>query len=133
MISELTAEPRELDAIVLAGEHPDEVVYARHDAQEPEDPRRWWPLTGAQAEPVTWGEVVHVQVAGPDGAGWRARPVVRLYRQADVDTAVRAAQVVPLGTHLMEPGGYCRTCGIVHAHTEWARIHDQLMGEVDRG
>lgn len=43
----------------------------------------------------------------------------------EVEAAVAAAQVTPVGTHLMEPGGWCRTCGGAHSHTEWARLHDQ--------
>lgn len=59
--------------------------------------------------------------------------VEELVPRSEVDAAVKAAQVVPLGEHLMEPSGYCRTCGIVHAHTEWARIHDRLTEEERRG
>lgn len=133
-------EPRDEGAMVLAGGPPDmlvgyppvAVVYVRHDAAEDADPRRWWPLVGDDAYPVTWGEVAHVQVAGPDGTRWEPQTVTRVYTQADVDAAVEAArrdaQVVPVGEHLMEPGGHCRTCGHRHSNTEWARIHDAEAG-----
>lgn len=42
---------------------------------------------------------------------------------------LKAAQVVPLGEHLKEPGGWCRTHSIQHSEPEWARIHDQLTEE----
>lgn len=55
-----------------------------------------------------------------------------LYTQAELDAAVeqarREASVVPVGEHLMEPGGHCRTCGHGHSNTEWARIHDAEAG-----
>lgn len=42
---------------------------------------------------------------------------------------LKAAQVIPLGDHLKEPGGWCRTHSIHHSEVEWARIHDQLQRE----
>lgn len=106
-------------AIVMVGRDGEERVYLRDDrGLEVGDDCQWWLVDGTQ--PVVGYRWSEVEAYGN---------VVRLFRPEEVAQAVAEAQLVPLGTHLKEPGGWCRSCSIQHSEPEWARIHDQLAEE----
>jgi hypothetical protein len=109
----------------------DDISYGWDWSNIPED-AHWWLVHEEFAPPFTWAELT----GDEDPArldyllvGLNRKAVTRLFTAADLDAAVRAARLTPVGEHLMEPSGYCRTCGIVHSNTEWARLHDQLAGD----
>lgn len=84
-----------------------------HDGMKP--PLSWAQLTGPQ--PV-------------DGWPGADRSVVqRVYTQAEVEARVAKARLTPVGEHLIEPGGYCRTHGVKHSPQEIARAEDRLAEE----
>jgi hypothetical protein len=125
MAVELMPEPP-APALVLIGSEDNETVYLRDDrGLKPDDLHRWFPLLGDdEGEARTWV--------------WLAeREPVELVRRPDADRLVadarREAGITPLGEHLKEPGGWCRTHSIQHSEVEWARIHDQLAEEDRRG
>lgn len=85
-----------------------------------------WLLYG-ESVPVTWDQLRR------DFGDEALANATRLYTQAELDQAVsagrREAGLTVIGDHLMEPGGYCRTCGVAHSPQELARIEDRLAGE----
>jgi hypothetical protein len=121
---DLIPEPPD-SALVLVGGEDNETVYLRDDrGLQPDDSHRWFPLLGDdEGEARTWD--------------WLAeREPVRLYRQAEVDRLVSQARrfglnqaVRPIGEHLVESQGYCRTCGSHHSPEEIARLEDRLAEE----
>lgn len=50
----------------------------------------------------------------------------RLYTQDELDQARAEAGIIPVGEHLIEPGGYCRSCTSHHSTVEIARLEDRL-------
>lgn len=124
--------PEPESGYVLAGEPATEQVYVRSDSDlSPGDVCRWYEVCGHDVAGLPWIDVVAPHMADPATGveTRRMRPVTQLYTQDQLDAAVAAAQVTPVGGHLKEPGGYCRTCGHAHSHTEWARLHDQATEE----
>lgn len=119
-------------AMVLLGEPPLQVVLVRDDVSA-NDSARWFPPLDQGHEPARWDDLISsdpdVDVPEVVPHGVDRSVVVRLYTQTDLDLAVAQATVTPVGEHLMEPSGWCRTCGVQHSHVEWARLHDRLEEE----
>lgn len=84
-----------------------------------EAPYRWFYGHDDVEPPLSWAQVT--------GA------IQRVYTQAELDTAVAQARaeagIIPVGEHLIEAGGYCRTCGVLHSTVEVARLEDRLVAE----
>lgn len=124
MASDLMPEPADTALVMIGGED-NESVYLRDDrGLQPDDRHRWYPLLGdAEGEVRTWE--------------WLAvREPVELVRRPDVDRAVAEARrfglnqaVRPIGEHLVETQGYCRTCTSYHSEPEIARLEDRLAEE----
>jgi hypothetical protein len=105
-----------------------------HSAHEGGNPpgHHWFLAHDGSEPPLSWG-----QLTGPQPVSrWLGadRSVIqRVYAQAELDEAValarRKAQITPVGEHLIEPRGYCRTCGVRHSTVEIARLEDRLAAE----
>lgn len=123
MTSPIPPEPQEQAALVMVGPDGEERVYIRDDrGLDLGDDERWWLVDGTkQVVGYRWSEVVAYG------------NLIRLSRPEEVARAVAGAQLMPLGTHLKEPGGWCRSCSNHHAETEWARIHDQALKDLEVG
>lgn len=97
-----------------------EVLVRDDNSAAPDDPHRWHVPNSDDAW-LSW-EGLHAE-----------GDVEELVPRSEVDRLIaearRDAGVLPLGIHLKEPGGWCRTHSIQHSETEWARIHDQLADE----
>ena len=105
------------DAYVVAGEPPEEIVYRRCDREDPEDPARWWPLVGEEADPGTWWGVNHREVVNTDTGGVRydRLPIERLWRTGE--------ETEPVGGHqVVVSTGRCVCHGTLFAPTELARL-----------
>lgn len=115
-------------AMVVVGDDP-RVLLVRddHSAREAgyELGRHWFLGHDGQEAPLSWAQVLGAE---PDEGQLVAdRSVIqRVFTQAELDEAVRAASLTVVGDHLMEPGGYCRTHGSIHRPEELARAEDRL-------
>lgn len=134
-MAELTIpEPSDGRALYWAatgtGEFP--VVMVRDDTLRREwttDPEARWFEANSGGEPMTWDEMCEHS----DREGYPLAEAVRMVPEAEVARAAAAAGITPVGEHLMELGGYCRTHGVRHSPEEIARAEDRLAKEESCG
>jgi len=106
----------------------DDQAAAMHGRPE----RRWllaMPASRAGVVSDTWQGLLDAIAA----EGVTLDEAILLLPPTEVEAAVARAQLVPVGAHLKELGGWCRTCSVHHSETEWARIHDQVQREAGDG
>lgn len=123
-------------AWVVVGDDP-HVLLIRddHSAREAgyEPGRRWFYGHDGSEPPLSWAQLTSPQsVEGWPGAD---RSVIqRVYTQSELEAAVALARTEQaglrvIGTHIIEPGGWCRTDGTRHSPEEIARLEDRLAAE----
>lgn len=145
-MADLTPIPEPPDGTSwLIGEPPVQAYVVRDDAsasavrdQDPyrsvADDARWFPADSENDGPYVWSEITGPYVGHEDmPIGIDGTKVARLFTQAEVHRlaaeAKATAGLTPVGEHLIEPGGYCRSCGVKHSPEEIARAEDRLAEE----
>lgn len=122
-MAELTPEPPN-GSMVLVDDPQDGKVLARDDSLGSDDQR--WHLVGDNlAPPLSWSQVIGIDLDRGQLLGVDRSQITRLYTEDELREAVAAVQLRVVGEHIIEAAGYCRTHGVTHSPEEIARAEDR--------